>query len=224
MTRTLIKIFLMISLIFLPLQVHAEEIENLEGQITALQKGQEAPYTGILLDPVAAAKIHPHDRRRTIRALEYYEKTGQPISSGQTHFSQQPGCGPIRLLALDWPRKILHARINERVDAMFHSGWGEEGQGLLECHQNLSRTAAQAVGYREVLAFLRGEFDLEEAIKRTQAGTRQLARRQLIWLRSLADCEWVPMDTPMDAVATAEKIMKSRSDPAPAESESVDSS
>jgi len=58
MTRTLIKIFLMISLIFLPLQVHAEEIENLEGQITALQKGQEAPYTGILLDPVAAAKIN----------------------------------------------------------------------------------------------------------------------------------------------------------------------
>ena len=174
-------------------------------------------------DPVAAAKIHPHDRRRTIRALEYYEKTGQPISSGQTHFSQQPGCGSVRLMALDWPRKILHARINERVDAMFRSGWVEEVRGLLDRHQDLSRTATQAVGYREVLALLRGEYDLQEAIEKTQAGTRQLARRQLIWLRSLSGCEWLSMDSPMDAVATAEKILENPSDAAQAESPSADS-
>ena len=81
----------------------------------------------------------------------------------------------------------------------------------------------QAVGYREVLALLRGEYDLQEAIEKTQAGTRQLARRQLIWLRSLSGCQWLSMDPPMDAVATAEKILENQSDAAQAETPPVDS-
>ncbi|MEE2781388.1 MAG: tRNA (adenosine(37)-N6)-dimethylallyltransferase MiaA [Planctomycetota bacterium] len=188
------------------------------------ERGDEALHRMLSeLDPLAASKIHPHDRRRTIRALEYFEKTGEPISSGQVHFKDRSHDGSTRLIAFDWPRSVLHARINERVEAMFREGWVEEVRGLLDRHESLGRTAAQAVGYREILALLRGEINLPTAIERTQAGTRQLARRQLIWLRSLAHLQWVPADHPFDAVAAAEKLLSDRAETGKPECESPDS-
>ena len=175
----------------------------------ANERGNEALYGELAkIDPEAAERIHPHDRRRIIRALEYYQKTGQPISSGQKHFSEQANPDSVQVLSLDWPRNILHTRINERVKQMFRSGWVEEVRGLLEKEDHLGRTAAQAVGYREILALLRGEIEMEAAIEKTQAGTRQLARRQLIWLRSLAECQKIPLTLPLNIPLVTQRVLQ----------------
>ncbi|MEC8338594.1 MAG: tRNA (adenosine(37)-N6)-dimethylallyltransferase MiaA [Planctomycetota bacterium] len=184
---------------------------NLRSQLEAeaASRGGESLYEELQKkDPQAAARIHPHDQRRVIRALEYFEKTGKSIISGQKHFDLQADRNLVQVIALDWPREILHSRINARVEEMFRVGWVDEVRHLLEKYQTLGRTAMQAVGYRQIGALLRGEIDLESAIQRTQAGTRQLARRQLIWLRSLRECQRISLAPPMDMDQVTRQIVK----------------
>ena len=91
---------------------------------------------------------------------------------------------------------------------MFRVGWVDEVRYLFEKYQTLGRSAMQAVGYRQIGSLLRGEIDLESAIQRTQAGTRQLARRQLIWLRSLRECQRISLVPPMDMDQVTRQIVK----------------
>ena len=133
------------------------------------------------VDPLSAAKLHVNDKRRIIRALEVYKVTGTPISHLQTQFEEGRRADGCRVFALRWPRDVLHQRINTRVDRMFAEGLVEEVRALLAQHGDLGRTASQAVGYREVIAHLSGECDLEDTVERVKARTRQFARRQEIW-------------------------------------------
>ena len=184
---------------------------NLRSQLEAkaASRGGESIYQELKKkDPKAAARIHPHDQRRVIRALEYFEKTGQSIKSGQKHFDLQGDRNSVRVIALDWPREILHRRINARVEEMFRVGWVNEVRYLFEKYQTLGRTAMQAVGYRQIGSLLRGEMDLESAVQKTQAGTRQLARRQLIWLRSLRECQRISLSLPMDMDQVTRQIIQ----------------
>ncbi|MCE9554082.1 MAG: tRNA (adenosine(37)-N6)-dimethylallyltransferase MiaA [Planctomycetes bacterium] len=160
------------------------------------------------VDPVAAAKLHPNDTRRIVRALEVFHTTGQPISAQQQHFRVEPPAETCsRVFVLDWPRPLLHSRINARVDAMFDAGFVDEVRRLLSSHDNLGRTASQAAGYREVAEHLAGALDLPTAIERTKARTRQLARRQLTWLRGLKGCRWIAMAEPLDSEEVAARIV-----------------
>lgn len=176
-------------------------------QTEADQAGPESLHARLVaIDPDAAAKIHPHDARRIIRALEVYEGTGQPISASQEHFQDARRAKAQRVFVLDWARAMLHDRINARVDAMFAVGLIDEVRRLRKTAGGFGRTAAQAVGYREVQCYLRGECDLSTAIERTKARTRQFARRQLIWFRALPECRWVPVSDPLDAREIAKQI------------------
>lgn len=141
------------------------------------------------VDPVAAGRLHARDWRRLIRALEVYEKTGRPISDWQQQFDE-PRIEPqrSRVFWLNWPRESLYARIERRVDAMFAAGLVDEVRTLVEQYGNLSRTASQAVGYREVLKHLQQQGDLDEVIALVKTRTRQFARRQLTWFRRLSEC------------------------------------
>jgi tRNA dimethylallyltransferase len=141
------------------------------------------------VDPASAAKLHPHDKRRIIRALEVHRITGSPISRRQTHFDELPPHTACRVVTLSWPRSELHRRIEIRVDEMFREGLVDEVRGLLEQYSQLSRTAAQAVGYREVIEYLQTAGDLSTTIARVKTRTRQFARRQETWFRSLAECQ-----------------------------------
>lgn len=143
------------------------------------------------VDPLLAHKLHPHDHRRMIRALEVAKVTGQPLSHWQRQFETpaDPCQFPVAVLRLD--RAWLHARINQRVEAMLTGGLIEEVSGLVARHGKLGRTAAQAVGYREVLEYQRGEYTLAETTARIQAHTRQFARRQEIWFRGLQELQAV---------------------------------
>jgi tRNA dimethylallyltransferase len=144
-----------------------------------------------MVDPLSAQKLHPNDQRRMIRALEVYRQTGQPISHQQVQFEESRRPEQCKVFCLAWPREELHRRIDARVERMFSLGLVDEVRGLLVQHGSLSRTASQAVGYREVLEHLAGTFDLPATIERVKHATHQFARRQETWFRGLEECRFV---------------------------------
>lgn len=158
------------------------------------------------VDPVAAAKLHPNDARRLIRALEVYYYTGRPISEQQQQFDKPASADSRPVFVLDWPREELYRQIDERVDAMFAAGLVDEVRRLLAAGHPLSRTAAQAVGYREVIAHLAGQVDLSTTIELVKRHTRQFAKRQLTWFRSLPECRWIAVKPPFDPQSIAAEI------------------
>jgi tRNA dimethylallyltransferase len=141
------------------------------------------------IDPAAAARIHPRDAKRTIRALEVAEMTGRPLSEA---FAPAPD--PIferRLLIVDRPRTALYRRIDLRVGEMFSAGIIAETRAALATPGGIGPTARQAAGYAEALDLIEGRINRAEAIRRTQQRTRQLAKRQLTWLRSFTGATWI---------------------------------
>ncbi|MCP4193084.1 MAG: tRNA (adenosine(37)-N6)-dimethylallyltransferase MiaA [Planctomycetaceae bacterium] len=164
------------------------------------------------VDPLSAAKFHPNDVRRIVRALEVYKATGQPISHLQLQFDQARSAEDCRVFVLDWPRPELHQRINQRVDRMFVSGLVEEVRELESQGPQLGRTARQAVGYAEVISFLAGEMELDFTIHRTKSRTRQFAKRQITWFRSLGECRWCRQSNERTAVEIAETIVADGTD------------
>jgi tRNA dimethylallyltransferase len=160
------------------------------------------------VDPASAARLHPNDARRIIRALEVWQLTGRPLSAWQTQWKDketrrqgdkengEPGdssshCLPVSLspcLYLDLPRGELYARIDSRVVRMFDAGLLDEAAALRRLPRPLGREAAQAVGYQEAFAHLDGLTTRDEAIRRIQVRSRRLAKRQLTWFRQMPEC------------------------------------
>jgi tRNA dimethylallyltransferase len=142
------------------------------------------------IDPPSAARIHPHDLKRVVRALEVADATGRPLSAA---FAPRPH--PVfetQFLVLDLPRAELHDRIDRRVERMFSGGLVEETAIALAAPGGIGPTARQAAGYAEAIDLIECRIDRTEAIRRTQARTRQLAKRQLTWLRSFQGARWIP--------------------------------
>ncbi len=162
------------------------------------------------IDPAAAARLHPNDTKRLIRALEVRQTTGVPISVLQKQFDAGREADSCRVFVLDWPKAELHDRINRRVDEMFDAGLVGEVECLLDEPAALSKTAAQAVGYREVIEYLHGERDWKETVELVKLHTRQLAKRQNTWYRSLSECRFVPVSGSFDAVALADRIAETK--------------
>ncbi len=145
------------------------------------------------IDPESAARLHPQDVRRVIRAIEIFELTGTPAS-------QQLAEGPLpeldRPRCVYWlspPRAWLHDRINRRVDAMFAAGLVEEVRGLMARPGGFGRTSSQALGYKEVIDHLEGRLSLAECILQVKTRTRQFAKRQETWFRNLVEAQAVPI-------------------------------
>ena len=150
------------------------------------------------VDPVAAHKLHVNDRRRLIRALEVYKLTGKPISHWQMEFADGVDASECKVFSLRHPRPILHERIETRVDQMFEAGLIDEVRGLLERWTDLSHTAAQAVGYREVIEHLRGEKDFAETREKVRVRTRKFARHQETWFRGLSEVRMIDIVSSSD--------------------------
>ena len=159
------------------------------------------------VDPVSADKLHINDRRRIIRALEVYQSTGIPISHWQVEFDRATPSENCNVFTIRHPRPILHQRIEARVHQMFEQGLVEEVSGLLAKWSDLSRTASQAVGYREVIEHLRGERDLENTMEKVLVRTRRFARHQETWFRGLQECQIIDLDESYEAESVAQQIM-----------------
>jgi len=148
------------------------------------------------VDPATAASLHPNDTRRVTRALEVYHLTGTPLSQQRQEGPLEPQDRPQRVFWLAPPRDWLYDRINRRVHLMISDGLIEEVRRLRRQTPSLSRTAQQALGYKEVSDALEaaGErdltaLDLARLIDRIQTRTRQLAKRQFTWFRNLVECQ-----------------------------------
>jgi tRNA dimethylallyltransferase len=148
------------------------------------------------VDSVSAGRLHPHDVRRIIRALEVYQLTGRPMSAWQQQWSQSRGSrvedGGSRIeercVWLDVPRQELYRAIDERVRTMVESGLVEEVKKLRSLPRPLSKEAAQALGYKEMFDHLDGRAGLEETIVKIQTRSRNFAKRQISWFRHLPEC------------------------------------
>ncbi len=159
------------------------------------------------VDPLAAHRIGDNDARRMIRALEVARYTGRPISHRQIQFDQAVPASGCRVFSLRWSRPVLHARINARVDVMFSAGLVDEVRELLKRHGQLSRTACQAVGYREVIEHLQdGPLDLAQTIEAVATHTRQLAKRQESWLRSFSEIRPLEINESMNVESIVQCI------------------
>lgn len=140
------------------------------------------------LDPPAAERILATNGRRVVRALEVIEITGQPFSAT---LPAQPGVVlPAVQIGIDWPTETLYERIATRVDVMWQEGFVDEVRRLRP-HLERSRTAQRALGYQQVLSFLRGEIDEQQARQDTVTATRRFARRQRSWFGRDERISWL---------------------------------
>ena len=152
----------------------------------AEREGREAVWRMLReVDRVAAERLHPNDLKRVTRALEVNRLTGRAISEQQTQFDAEPLFDASAIFILTWEREELYRRINERVDQMMAQGFLEETRALFSADSPPGPTASKAIGYRELQEVLEGETTLESAVERVKQLTRNYAKRQETWFRSL---------------------------------------
>ena len=153
------------------------------------------------VDPAAAGRIHPNDEKRIIRALEIYELTGRPISSFQNQWASQPPTD-WTVIGLRREKELENRRINSRVKRMVEEGLLEEVRTLLAEEAPLSKQAAAAIGYAEVIAHLSGRGTFEEAVEQIKINTRKFAKSQRTWFKTFRHVRWLDL-TEADTVETA---------------------
>ncbi|WP_123931162.1 tRNA (adenosine(37)-N6)-dimethylallyltransferase MiaA [Thermodesulfitimonas autotrophica] len=155
------------------------------------------------VDPEAAARIHPHNVKRVIRALEVFYQTGKPISAAAT--TAAPRYDAL-VFGLYLEREELYRRIEARVDAMLAAGLVDEVKRLLARGVPREATAMQALGYKEIAAYLKGEVTFEEAVRLLKRNTRRFAKRQFTWFKREEGIRWLDVAAYPGPAAIAEEI------------------
>ncbi len=143
------------------------------------------------VDPVSAKKIHANNIRRTIRALEFFHQTGQPISGHNEREKEKTSAYNSCYFVLNDVRERLYAGIERRVDEMLAQGLVEEVKALRDMGCKKGMVSMQGLGYKEILSWLDGELSYEEAVEILKRDTRHFAKRQLTWFRREADVLWI---------------------------------
>ena len=159
------------------------------------------------VDLHTAAKIDRHNPRRLVRALEVFYATGKPIAELQKEWGHESGKRETSVFCLNRERDDLYARIERRIDGQIAAKWVDEVRALMARGLEQDAMAMQAAGYRELVAHLRGELSLDEAVKLIKTRTRQLARRQLTWFRREPDVTWIEISRDETAAETARRIL-----------------
>ena len=154
------------------------------------------------VDPSAARRIHPNDLRRVVRALEVFEVTGRPITRWHREQELFTGDG-WRMIGLDCERRRLYAKIEARIDGWLSGGWAEEARVL--AGRELSMTAREALGYRELFSHFEGRADWAATRELIRRNTRRYAKRQLSWFRKETGVEWIAAG--QDSRSTAREIL-----------------
>lgn len=187
---------------------YADEPENSDVRdrlkAEAAQMGNEAMLERLrAVDPETAARLHPNDQGRVLRALEVFEVTGVTIAEQQRRSRAVPSPYKSKLLVLDYrDRQTLYDRINRRVDLMLEAGLADEAKAFLSAGH--APTAMQAIGYKELIPWLSGEKSLTEAAEDLKQSTRRYAKRQLSWFRRMEDAEFLFADDYASADALAD--------------------
>jgi len=160
------------------------------------------------VDPASAARLHPNDVRRVIRAIEVFETTGKPLSAMDGGQRRE---GPYHMLVygLSCPREQMYARINARVDGMMRDGLVGEVESLLAQGVEPRREggAMQAIGYKEIVSALRGETDMDTAVALIKQSSRRYAKRQWTWFRHDERVKWFDVSEYADGDALAGALL-----------------
>lgn len=146
------------------------------------------------IDPISADRIHVNDTQRVIRALEIYNETGKPMSEYYKDFRKPNDKFDIVMIGLTMDRDKLYERINERIDIMMDSGLIDEVKSLLDRGYDENLISMQAIGYKEVIQYLKGECSLEDTIEILKRESRRYAKRQLTWFRREERVHWIDLD------------------------------
>ncbi|MCT4544095.1 MAG: tRNA (adenosine(37)-N6)-dimethylallyltransferase MiaA [Vallitalea sp.] len=146
------------------------------------------------IDPVSYEKIHPNNLKRVIRALEYYKETKTPISLHNEKESQKESPYNLLFYVLTMDREHLYQRIDERVDIMIKEGLVDEVKKLKKMGYSKDLVSMKGLGYKEIYAYLDGEYDLERAIYILKRDTRHFAKRQLTWFKREKNVRWLNVD------------------------------
>lgn len=157
------------------------------------------------VDAEALAKILPGDSVRVIRALEVHELTGRPVSELRRERPRR-SMASIRI-GFRWPRPLLARRIESRIQDQLRDGFLEQTRQLAAAGLAERAPGLHTLGYRELLAHLRGERTLEEAVETIALRTRQLAKRQETWFRAVPDIEWIDLESPDQFAEAAERVV-----------------
>jgi tRNA dimethylallyltransferase len=162
-------------------------------------------------DPASAGVLHPNNVRRVIRALEMLDAGGVSYAEQVSGFRGRESIYDVVFLGLGMDRGELYARIEARVDAMLDGGLVDEVRGLLAAGYRQALTAAQAIGYKEVVPVVDGVTSLEEAAEAIKTATRRYAKRQLTWFRSDPRIEWLDVTelSPAEAAEAAMLLVES---------------
>lgn len=159
-----------------------------------VELGAEAIHARLAqVDPASAARLHPNDTQRIVRALEVYQLSGQPLSAYKPGSEKPADFTPV-IIGLAWPREMLYERIDRRVDVMIGQGLIEEVERLRDKGYGLHLNALRTVGYQEVFAHLQGELSREEMIALIKQHSRQYAKRQMTWFRRDARVQWMNVE------------------------------
>lgn len=176
-------------------QARQEDSYRKDLELLAEEKGSEYLHEMLKkVDPKSAEVIHAHNVKRVIRALEFYHQNRTPISAHNEEQKQNESPYALAYFVLNMPRELLYQRIDLRVDQMLEEGLLEEVKALQKegCHRGM--VSMQGLGYKEILAYLEGEYPLEEAVRILKRDTRHFAKRQLTWFRRESEVVWVDKD------------------------------
>ncbi len=169
-----------------------QEIRQQLEREAAEEGGPDRLYARLqAVDPASTEKIHAHNVRRVIRALEYYTLHGRPISQHNEEERQRPPVYDAAFFVLTDDREKLYARIDSRVDSMMSAGLLEEVKWLRDLGLSPDHTSMQGIGYKEMLQYLNGECSLPEAAEAIKKHSRNYAKRQLTWFRRETAAEWI---------------------------------
>ncbi|MGG4663104.1 tRNA (adenosine(37)-N6)-dimethylallyltransferase MiaA [Providencia vermicola] len=161
------------------------------------------------VDPIAAARIHPNDPQRLSRALEVYLISGQTLTEMIQTAGEELPYNVFQFAIAPQDRKILHERIEQRFHLMIDAGFEEEVRTLYhrgDLHVDLP--AIRCVGYRQMWSYLDGEISHDEMVYRGICATRQLAKRQITWLRSWDNVQWLDSEQPQRALDTVMQVVR----------------
>lgn len=146
------------------------------------------------VDPAAAARLHPNDEAKVVRALEVHRLSGQPMSALHHRHGFQEDQFSVLLIGLQRPKEELYSRIEERIDWQLAHGMVQETRSLLERGYGRELGAMKGLGYRHLAAYLSGECDEPEMIRLFKRDTRRFAKRQMTWFRKEPDVRWVAIE------------------------------
>ena len=160
----------------------------------------------VAVDPVAAARLHPRDESKVIRALEVYQLSGRRMSEFQQEhgFAERPFSALI--IGLNRDRNALYRRIEERIDWQLAHGLIEETKQLLAQGYQRDSAAMKGLGYRHVAEHLAGEYDVAEMVRRFKLDTRHFSKRQMTWFRKEPGIQWLTIEESESAQHTAELV------------------